>query len=701
MTNVKKTFTASVTWTHGVLPTQGETVDFFLSRVKADGKATARLSTVEELLERWDKSDIPHVKKTTLVKNGGRLDLLLNHHSKEQRKALKRLGTQNTRHLKNDPDYLKWSNSLFDLATNDVVTAFQQLSSEDLNLLEMGKTVVLPAIPHCDTLFYFDQLRGPKRQLQFEERTNPEFIEEQQKILERDANRKRLRDLQYGVTDTGSIFELDSDSTDEALPKKIRKSGNLAESEPSSTQCPPTSTKLPPNIAGLLSHLRQGLSVEETRQVVDKLEKELENTLCHFPQVAIRSPDGRHVINADFIEAWCEACSDNTTVGARSVLGIFVTLANKVFGQNWVLPYGEGTPVDPNSLRENVLGARITMARYMTDVALLSLEYLAQKLLDEDNSVTMHVDDVTKQSGQLGSKTAKVDYFTIVNKKTGETSGGSAGFVEMSAKDADAQKKALNFSLSLLGIVFGCDEEGNDVSAQDVVEALDFFMADREAACNMVLKEYVVEGTGPELLNCNAHVSLAMVKAILEGLHELYEKKFAFFENTQFLKSSNSTSMYESALYAVTKLFSYSQVSSTYTMSKALEEYLGSSTPMKKADCARFGRLSENSFQFLSSRDSLLKFLDHVGGETNMLTQFVESYLKTPWMSVAAGAAVYLSQISEFPLLKCLDVVLVFKLPPKNMSLMLTNCSSLNHGGSSPMMKSFSGWQKLGHMRSL
>eukprot|EP00732_Lithocolla_globosa_P001314 Lithocolla_globosa_v1_NODE_626_length_3567_cov_17.757403.p3 type:complete len:129 gc:universal NODE_626_length_3567_cov_17.757403:1894-1508(-) len=82
----------------------------------------------------------------------------------------------------------------------------------------------------------------------------------------------------------------------------------------------------------------------------------------------------------------------------------------------------------------------------------------------------------------------------------------------------------------------------------------------------------------------------------------------------------------------------------------------GKKTPMKPAKADRFGRLAENSFSFLHSHDKLVQFLSSVGGETNLLTQAVEQYLNTPWMKVSAGVVVYISQLSELPLLKALNL---------------------------------------------
>jgi hypothetical protein len=191
---------------------------------------------------------------------------------------------------------------------------------------------------------------------------------------------------------------------------------------------------------------------------------------------------------------------------------------------------------------------------------------------------------------------------------------------------------------------------------------LSFFPAP-QAACNAALREYCdpfAEGEGPEIVNCNAHVSLAITKAVLQRL-AVYERDHQVFEDTSFFKTSASSSMFESALYAVTKLFSYSHVNLTYTKSGELDlflvkESLAKETPMKPADSARFGRLSENSFNVLKSLPALLRFLDEVGGETNLLTMKVQEYLNTPWFKVAAAVVVYISQLTEYPLLQALHV---------------------------------------------
>eukprot|EP00732_Lithocolla_globosa_P001312 Lithocolla_globosa_v1_NODE_626_length_3567_cov_17.757403.p1 type:complete len:343 gc:universal NODE_626_length_3567_cov_17.757403:3117-2089(-) len=305
-----------------------------------------------------------------------------------------------------------------------------------------------------------------------------------------------------------------SSPTTQKKPRLAHLRSSSSTSFQSSTESPDDQTSSEQTIASNQNKLEEAqVLLGQLRQKSDPSLASLITRLVELhsshPPVEVRT---QGQIRMDFIEAWTTAMANNVTVGARSMADIFVTLANSCFGQNWKHPDSKVEPKEDElisylgvfpkvkSKTDRTpfhLGARSTMSNFMTDVALLNLEYVANIVMDPTQSITYGVDDVTKQSGHKNTKSVKVDNVTAVNRETREVRNLSAGVVEMGMKDKSSQKGAMDFTLILLAILSREENDDDGVTLEDVLEAVDFFMSDREAACNAALREYSLEGTGP------------------------------------------------------------------------------------------------------------------------------------------------------------------------------------------------------------
>eukprot|EP00732_Lithocolla_globosa_P000645 Lithocolla_globosa_v1_NODE_235_length_4952_cov_23.562883.p1 type:complete len:996 gc:universal NODE_235_length_4952_cov_23.562883:1718-4705(+) len=688
MVRTKKRYSERFSFPEGVLPSKGEVVDFYMSRLYVgDKKHDIFAELARQLVDVWKAADIPSIQTTALTRfankskqqGPGRLEALFTEHSKL-------LGPDvdlNVEHGWLPPKLVQFYDQLFDISSEKVRVGIAQMTAQQVSALQEpsalkveNQLVTVPGVDvGVDLAFYFDQLKGKKKRRAVMSRAvSAEYEAAQLLEKERQKRRNRWEDNQRGVIPLEYFSDLD---LEEVTPQKSLGSKRRRIATES--------------LGDLLLRLRIHLAGDPNAlEMVDLIESQLseqkKNSLNEaFPEVDIRLAGGE--VNPDFVEAWVEAASANPIVGARSLGNIFVTLANKVFQQSWkcnwkkknkyrnsskdrnfedtgydgdddgddsddeYIPPGSSSSISTNKKSKSI-PARSTMGLLLEDASLVALELCAGRVLDPDNIVTFGMDEVTKQTGGRGSVSAKVDNITLTSKSSGKVRDATTGIHEMSTKDANGQRTVIDMVVQLLGI-FGVD--GESVTKEEIEESVDFWMADREAACNLVLDEYSDNADGGEKLNCNAHVCLAIIKAILQVLSK-YEQDHKLFRNTDFLRTSPSSSMFESALYVVTKLFSHSHVNLTYTLSNQFSEWLGRGTPLKKAKADRFGRLTENCFHFLQDKGNMFDFLEYVGSEANLLSQMVEDYLETPWMEVAASVVIYLSQLSELPLLQALNV---------------------------------------------
>ena len=127
-------------------------------------------------------------------------------------------------------------------------------------------------------------------------------------------------------------------------------------------------------------------------------------------------------------------CLAETRMSPDEVAKVVVRVANMVFGQNWKHQNDEdddekeesdeeseaiaSSPMTPGVQRLSydmsyVFPSRRTIMRYLQDASYLSLEYVAQQILNkEDNVVTIGLDDTTKAAGHRRYD-VKADHITI------------------------------------------------------------------------------------------------------------------------------------------------------------------------------------------------------------------------------------------------------------------------------------------------
>lgn len=525
MGNFKKQFVGATSLLRRgkrVLNSKGEVVDFVLSAQQKGGldKAGAIRSVAKALHDTWTAAELRPMSFESLLRienkvkktKAGYVEALIVEHGERVRE----FDVDFNKRGELPAEYALWCNSLFDITDRSILPLVSTISDELRTSLTNNNLYKLPGTSvELDLYFYFDQLKGAKEsKLSIAPGVSPEKVSEEKRKAESEERSARLRNAQL----SGPVNDYVRPGAGEDEWQPAERPSVRAPPESPSSDSPSRPPSLGPLLssAPTLSDLRSAIlvNIEELRRelVAESPEADVWEFLGAPVRLVPLRGRGEGVVNPDFVESWVEAVSSNPSVGARSVANIFVS-AGKVCGQAWVTPWHElaGTkrkrkqkrkrhPASPASVVEEppaeavvdkqyVIPARSTMSIKLEEAAYLNLEYAAKAVADDGNIITWGMDEVTKQT-----TTAKVDNVTSVDKATGKARDYTTGILEMPAKDAPAQRAATDHRLDLLAILMGVREDGKaEYTKKEMLESIDFFMADREAACNLMLREYTLE----------------------------------------------------------------------------------------------------------------------------------------------------------------------------------------------------------------
>ena len=145
-----------------------------------------------------------------------------------------------------------------------------------------------------------------------------------------------------------------------------------------------------------------------------------------WPQLDTR--ESRNVLSEVIARVFVQCVSDYR-VSVEHLRGIFVSIANAVFGQNWELESfreGEAASSAPRVVKDltRVFPSGRSMNRWIKAAAILNLQYLGSRIKNQekDETVTCCHDDTTKAAGH---KRFDVKCIEFVFKKSNGKLGNS------------------------------------------------------------------------------------------------------------------------------------------------------------------------------------------------------------------------------------------------------------------------------------
>ena len=176
-----------------------------------------------------------------------------------------------------------------------------------------------------------------------------------------------------------------------------------------------------------------------------------------FPQISTRR--NGHQVSEALVRVFV-SCMAKYKVSERDCRGIFVDIANGLFGQSWEL---ESDFVDDEALEEELrhkrrratqdvsilFPSRRVFRQYLEDAAIFNLKFVAELLRDKNSDVvaTMGFDDASKAAGYKHFD-VKTTHLTMKNTTTGNRDTYTTGYRENKSHTASSYSHA--FLLPLL-----------------------------------------------------------------------------------------------------------------------------------------------------------------------------------------------------------------------------------------------------------
>jgi len=358
-------------------------------------------------------------------------------------------------------------------------------------------------------------------------------------------------------------------------------------------------------------------------------------TSMAFPDVDVRS--GTNSIDEKLGRAFI-ICNAKYRVSVEDLRGIFLTVANIVFGQEWVgkseMVNGEVSDVSDddeggstddddsavapkrrrrvrmNDNLKKVLPSRRTFNRWLKKAAILNLQYLATAIVHKKDGdvITCGFDDGHKAAG-FKTFDVKAVGFHIKNIKEdgGKRRTLSAGYTENASHSAEDAAAQLDMVFRSIAILTGS-------TLEEVKELIDFFMTDRAADCDATLEKLGVELK--KRVKCCGHIILG-ADAAIEKVLIAYERRVGVgnllkVNNARFNNVVRSKSIFGRAQIALAKLLSSShsiQSVSLYTeFSDFLKKDYDTKNPFKGYAFNRFGRICKSAVLFLEFKEQTKAF---------------------------------------------------------------------------------------------
>ena len=294
-----------------------------------------------------------------------------------------------------------------------------------------------------------------------------------------------------------------------------------------------------------------------------------------------------------------------------------------------------------------------TLKRYIESASLLNLYYVAKTPCSHDGVIAFGFDDTTKAAGKLVHD-CKVTNITVDG--SGEKMKSfTTGFTPNLTHSGDNQTETVKHILEQLAILVDCD-------LQDFVHLIDFWMSDRSADSDVILKNLDIDEE--RILKCNAHIILCIDERINNTLlsieNEIGRDKLIGVDIGSQAFTSKS-SVVTLGLIALSKLLSTSHASVPYSLYSTYKLWRSK----EGLDTSQFKGYSENRFGmksylaklFLHQKEDLQKFFEHVVDEnSNKLVLAVSTFINSEWFVMCCQVYTKFHDILIQPLMKMLGI---------------------------------------------
>jgi len=319
-----------------------------------------------------------------------------------------------------------------------------------------------------------------------------------------------------------------------------------------------------------------------------------------WPQLDTR--ESRNVLSEVIARVFVQCVSDYR-VSVEHLRGIFVSIANAVFGQNWELGSfreGEAASSAPRVVKDltRVFPSGRSLNRWVKAAAILNLQYLGSRIKNQekDETVTCCHDDTTKAAGHKRFDVKCIEF--VFKNPTASSETLSAGLMANASHSGEDSAAAIRKVYQMMAILTG----GN--SAQELIDITTFFMSDRGGEVNKTHEELNVDSS--KWLKCNAHITLAVDEAIDKIFRE-YEQTLGFsnlleIQSTRFNGASRGKSVLQLAQIALAKLLSPSHAANSMSLYKEFTAFLtdnDAKNNFKGFVSNRFGRRGKTASVFL------------------------------------------------------------------------------------------------------
>jgi hypothetical protein len=291
---------------------------------------------------------------------------------------------------------------------------------------------------------------------------------------------------------------------------------------------------------------------------------------------------------------------------------------------------------------------------YLQDAAFLNLRMAADLILGKgDSVVAVGLDDTTKAAGHR-MYDIKTDHITIINPDKQRITV-TTGYTENASHSGSDGAESYRFRLKCLAALA-------DVTVDDILQSIDFFMTDR-AGDNATLLENL-DVANHKIIKCSAHVILGVDHAVDKvfrnaeqkiGIHKLLnlsagEKAFC----------SPSTSVHTLGQIAIAKLLSPSHAATSVSLYNEYKQWLDAKNELG-GFCGfisnRFGRIANISKQFIEQKRLIMQFFsDVVDINSNKLVLAVSTYIQNDWFHLCVEIYAEIGDVLIFPIMDLLGV---------------------------------------------
>lgn len=375
-----------------------------------------------------------------------------------------------------------------------------------------------------------------------------------------------------------------------------------------------------------------------------------------FPYVPVR------LNRTDFNKALLETVLSGMSkynMTSNTALAFTRDLANNVFGQKWILsPEDENDDAEDdgyNTTWNRTLPSAVTLANYLRDAAIMVYKQIGSLFLEKssDQCFTLCTDDTVKNAGHrvFDTKTN-----ILVVKKKGEARKSlSLGFLENKShtgKDSADQIRKMFEMIACL----------HEISPDDLIQRIDFFMTDRAGDAKKMLEELEIEPT--KWLKCNAHIVLCVdnsVNKVLRTTETVIGVQNLMDLSSSFKPFENGSSILLLGLIALSKLLSPSHAAQSISEYVTYKEFLQSNeinvSNFVGFKSNRFGRQATLAKLFLEHREHLITFFEEVLDESaNKLRQAVSVYVHSEWFLISCKVLAFVGDLIIFPALSLMNI---------------------------------------------